>query len=411
MPRDPVAGAASWRGSGGPRAEKARRRRQDLQARPGGRAAPVGSRALTPRGRRADNGAALARAKGFFGSCATTRASTNASSGRPAARSTRDRRAGRDDRARAAGPALSELASATRRLGRSRLADLAWSLRPGQWTKNLLVFAGLIFSQGLERPVLVARAVAAFLVFCALSGAVYLFNDVTDAERDRNHPQKRHRPIASGRVPAWLALGAAGGLTACGTAAAFGLSPRFGVIALAYVALLAAYSVGLKHLVIVDALIIAAGFVLRALGGVVVVEAEFSHWLLLCTILLALFLTFGKRRHELLLLEEGAVSHRPILFEYSPQLLDQMIAVVAASTFMAYALYTISPETAAKLGTTQLPLTIPFVLYGLFRYLYLLYRRDLGGNPSEHLLTDAALLVDVALWGAAVVLVLYAAPR
>jgi 4-hydroxybenzoate polyprenyltransferase len=280
------------------------------------------------------------------------------------------------------------------------------SLRPGQWTKNLLVFAGLIFSQGLQHPRLVGRAVAAFVVFCALSGAVYLFNDVTDAERDRNHPQKRHRPIASGRVPGGLALGTAALLTGLGCAAAFALSPRFGLIALGYAALLAAYSMGLKHLVIVDALLIAAGFVLRALAGVVVIDADFSHWLLLCTILLALFLTFGKRRHELLLLEDGAASHRPILFEYSPQLLDQMIAVVTASTLMAYALYTVAPETAVKLGTTQLPLTIPFVLYGLFRYLYLMYRRDLGGNPSEHLLTDRALLLAVALWGVAVFVLL-----
>ena len=142
----------------------------------------------------------------------------------------------------------------------------------------------------------------------------------------------------------------------------------------------------------------------------VVLGIEFSYWLLLCTILLALFLTFGKRRHELLALEAGAIDHRPILSEYSPQLLDQMIAVVTASTLMAYALYTMAPETHARLGTTRLPLTIPFVLYGIFRYLYLMYRRDLGGNPSELFLTDRALLVDVALWGLAVVVVLYVAP-
>jgi 4-hydroxybenzoate polyprenyltransferase len=179
------------------------------------------------------------------------------------------------------------------------------------------------------------------------------------------------------------------------------------VVALAYAGLLFGYSLGLKHVVIVDALVIAAGFVLRALAGAVVIDAEFSDWLLLCTILLALFLTFGKRRHELLALEAGASGHRPILSEYSPQFLDQMIAVVTASTLMAYALYTVSRETAAKLGTPYLPLTIPLVLYGLFRYLYLLYRRDLGGNPSEHLLTDRALLLAVGLWGATVVALVY----
>jgi 4-hydroxybenzoate polyprenyltransferase len=282
-------------------------------------------------------------------------------------------------------------------------------MRPRQWTKNLLVFAGLIFSLGLTDVRQVLRATAAFALFCLLSGSIYVINDVFDAERDRRHPQKRHRPVAAGSLRPGMALGAGLALMLVACGASFALSTPFGWVAVAYAALLTTYSAGLKHVVIVDALMIAGGFVLRALAGVVVVGVEFSHWLLLCTILLALFLTFGKRRHELLALEAGAVDHRPILSEYSPQLLDQMIAVVTASTLMAYALYTVAPETQAKLGTEQLPLTIPFVLYGIFRYLYLLYRRDLGGNPSEHLLTDRALLLDVALWGAAVVVILYLA--
>ena len=290
------------------------------------------------------------------------------------------------------------------------LGALVASLRPRQWTKNLLVFAGLIFSRGLHEPVLVARSGLAFALFCLLSGGVYLINDVVDAERDRAHPQKRHRPVASGRLPAGIALVAGVGILIGTVAAAFFLSVPFGMVAAAYAVLLTAYSAGLKHVVIVDTLIIAGGFVLRALAGVIVLGIEPSYWLLLCTILLALFLTFGKRRHELLALEAGATDHRPILSEYTPQLLDQMIAVVTASTLMAYALYTMAPETHARLGTTRLPLTIPFVLYGIFRYLYLLYRRDLGGNPSEHFLTDRALLFAVALWGATVVVVLYVAP-
>jgi 4-hydroxybenzoate polyprenyltransferase len=290
------------------------------------------------------------------------------------------------------------------------LGALIVSLRPRQWTKNLLVFAGLIFSRGLHEPTLVARATLAFALFCLLSGGVYLINDVLDAERDRAHPQKRHRPVASGRLPVGVAVTAGVVLLLGASAAALLLSWRFGLVALTYVALLTAYSTGLKHMVIVDTLIIAGGFVLRALAGVVVLGIEMSYWLLLCTILLALFLTFGKRRHELLALEGGATDHRPILSEYSPELLDQMIAVVTASTLMAYALYTMAPETHARLGTTRLPLTIPLVLYGIFRYLYLLYRRDLGGNPSEHLLTDRALMVAVALWGLTVVLILYLAP-
>jgi 4-hydroxybenzoate polyprenyltransferase len=289
------------------------------------------------------------------------------------------------------------------------LGALVAPLRPRQWTKNLLVFAGLIFSRGLHEPILLARSTLAFVLFCLLSGGIYLINDVLDAERDRAHPQKRQRPVAAGRLPPSVAVAASVILLVGASVAAFALSFRFGVLALAYAGLLTAYSMGLKHVVIVDTLIIAGGFVLRALAGVVVLGIDFSYWLLFCTILLALFLTFGKRRHELLALEGGATDHRPILSEYSPQLLDQMIAVVTASTLMAYALYTMAPETHARLGTTRLPLTIPFVLYGIFRYLYLLYRRDLGGNPSEHLLTDRALLAAVALWGVTVVLVLYGA--
>jgi 4-hydroxybenzoate polyprenyltransferase len=289
------------------------------------------------------------------------------------------------------------------------ISSLFVALRPRQWTKNLLVFAGLLFSRGLLDPVALGRATLAFLLFCLLSGGVYLVNDVVDAERDRNHPQKRHRPVASGRLPPPVALGTGIALMVGASLAGFALSVPFGAVAVVYALLLTAYSGGLKHVVIVDTLVIAAGFVLRALAGVVVLAVPFSHWFLLCTSLLALFLTFGKRRYELIALEGGAPGHRPILSEYSPQLLDQMIAVVTASTLMAYALYTMAPDTEARLGTALLPLTIPFVLYGIFRYLYLLYRRDLGGNPSEHLLTDRALLIDVALWGLTVVLVLYGA--
>src|SRR5262245_35842594 len=287
------------------------------------------------------------------------------------------------------------------------LRGLIASLRPWQWTKNLLVFAGLIFSRSLLDPDRAWRVGATFVLFCLLSGSVYLLNDAVDAERDRAHPRKRLRPVASGRVPVGVAYIVGTGLLVAACAAAFALSTRLGLVALAYAVLLTTYSAGLEHVVIVDALVIATGFVLRALAGVVVIDAEFSDWLLLCTILLALFLTFGKRRHELVTLEDGSLGHRPILAEYTPQLLGQVIAVVTASTVMAYALYTVSPETQAKLGTTRLPYTIPFVLYGIFRYLYLLYRRDLGGDPSEHLLTDRALLAAVALWGIAVFVVVY----
>jgi 4-hydroxybenzoate polyprenyltransferase len=290
---------------------------------------------------------------------------------------------------------------------RTRVVGLVVSLRPGQWTKNLFVFAGLLFGKQLFEPTAIATACAAFVVFCALSGAIYLLNDIADRDADRRHPLKSSRPIASGQVPPGLALGAAVVLTAVAVPAAFWLRPSFGVVALAYVVLLAAYSARLKHIVIIDALTIAIGFVLRAVAGAVVIDVAISHWLLVCTVLLALFLAMSKRRHELTLLAEGATGHRRILGEYSPYLLDQMIGVVTASTLIAYIFYTISPETVQNFGTEGLALTIPFPLYGIFRYLYLVHRKEGGGSPAELLLTDRPLLVCVALWAVAVVLIVY----
>jgi len=281
------------------------------------------------------------------------------------------------------------------------------SLRPRQWVKNLFVFGGLVFGQRLFDLPAVGTALAAFLVFCGLSGAIYLLNDVADRDKDRLHPDKRTRPVASGRLPAGVALGAAAALIVTGLTAAIWLSLPFGLAAAAYVVLLSAYSAWLKHVVIVDVLVVALGFVLRAAGGALAIGVAISGWLLICTILLALFLALGKRRHEVLTLEEGAARHRPILAEYSAGLLDQMIAVVTASTVTAYALYTMSPETVAKFHTSLLPLTLPFVLYGIFRYLYLLYRRQLGGNPSDMVVRDRALLVNTLLWLVVVLLIVY----
>jgi 4-hydroxybenzoate polyprenyltransferase len=288
---------------------------------------------------------------------------------------------------------------------RVTLALLA-SLRPRQWVKNLFVFAGVIFSQQLLTP-RVWPALAAFAIFCGLSGAIYLFNDVADVDTDRLHPSKRRRPIASGALPIGAAIGFGVLLLAGCLAAAFRLSPAFGLVALGYGALLTAYSVWLKHLVILDVLTVAAGFVLRAVAGAVAVDAEISGWLLICTILIALFLALGKRRHEYRSLQGDVAAHRPILAEYSEGFLDQMISVVTASTVTTYALYTMSPETVAKFHTRLLPLTLPFVLYGIFRYLYLLYRRDLGGNPSDLLVTDRGLLLDALLWMVATLAIIY----
>jgi 4-hydroxybenzoate polyprenyltransferase len=290
---------------------------------------------------------------------------------------------------------------------RAPLALLS-SLRPRQWIKNLFVFAGVIFSQQMLTPLL-WTAVAAFAIFCGLSGAMYLFNDVVDAARDRLHPTKRLRPIASGRLSPRTASVAGALLLAGSLAAAFRINVPFGLVALAYGVLLTAYSVWFKHLVILDVLTVAAGFVLRAVAGAVAVDVEISGWLLICTILLALFLALGKRRHEYRSLARDASLHRPILAEYSEGFLDQMISVVTASTVTAYALYTMSPETVAKFHTRLLPLTLPFVLYGIFRYLYLLYRRDLGGSPSDLVVSDRALLLDALLWMLATFVIIYGA--
>jgi 4-hydroxybenzoate polyprenyltransferase len=289
----------------------------------------------------------------------------------------------------------------------SMLRLLVTSLRPEQWTKNLFIFAGVLFGGLLFDAVAMARAVAAFAVFCALSGVVYIFNDLADRGGDQRHPLKRLRPIASGQLSPAAAAATAGVLGVAALLAALLLSPAFALLAAAYVALLVVYSVLLKHLVIIDALTIAAGFVLRAAAGAVAVFVPISHWLLVCTTLLALFLVLSKRRHELTLLADTATTHRPILGEYSPYLLDQMIAVVTASTLVAYSVYSTSVETAERLGTTRLGLTIPFVLYGIFRYLYLVHQKRAGGSPADLLLTDRPLLACVGLWALSVALILY----
>ena len=290
------------------------------------------------------------------------------------------------------------------------IVALVVSLRPRQWIKNLFVFAGLIFSHKLFTPD-AWLALIAFVVFCALSGAVYLVNDVADRERDRAHPRKRLRPIAAGALSPGVAVSAAVLLTLASLAVSTVLGRSFLLTAVAYVLLLMSYSVLLKHLVIVDVLTVATGFVLRAVAGALAVDVDISGWLLICSIVIALFLALGKRRHEYLTLDVEAARHRPILAEYSAPLLDQMIAVVTASTVTSYALYTMSPETVAKFGTRLLPATLPFVLYGVFRYLYLLYRRQLGGNPSELFLNDKALMVNAVLWVAAVVAIIYGGGR
>jgi 4-hydroxybenzoate polyprenyltransferase len=287
-------------------------------------------------------------------------------------------------------------------------------MRPRQWTKNVFVFAAPLFSKiVIDEPRTLFPVVAAFSLLSFLSASVYLINDVIDRENDRQHPQKCRRPIAAGKVSPPAAILTSlilFGVSMGGAVLLRYLGPANGYFALilgSYFALNLAYSLVLKHIVIVDVLVLSMGFVLRAMAGASAVSVEISPWLLLCTFLISLFLAFSKRRHEIVLLNEGAYSHRQILKEYSPYLLDQMIGVVTASTVMGYALYAMNEEVQMKLGTDKRFLgTIVFVLYGIFRYLYLVHQKSEGGDPSELILSDKWLWVNILLWGLTVFLVL-----
>jgi len=281
------------------------------------------------------------------------------------------------------------------------------SLRPKQWTKNFFVFAGIVFSLRFFEAALLLRVIYAFSIFCLLSSSIYLINDINDAESDRKHPAKKLRPIASGQLSVGWALGIALVLASLSLLSAFYLDTNFAWVALSYFGLMLLYTFVLRDIVILDVFSIAAGFVLRAVAGVVVIAVELSPWLIICTILLSLFIALGKRRHELVTLSDVAVKHRAILDEYNPQLLDQLISAVAGSTIMAYALYTLWPETIAKFGTHNLVYSVPFVLYGIFRYLYLIYRKDQGGKPEEIVLTDLPLIIDLGFWIAALMVIIY----
>jgi 4-hydroxybenzoate polyprenyltransferase len=280
-------------------------------------------------------------------------------------------------------------------------------MRPRQWTKNLAVFAALIFAEQARNPVSVARTIAAFLLFSLISGAVYVLNDIADAERDKVHPLKRLRPIASGRLSVPVAAIAAVIVAIAALGGAAMLNMPFFLTLAAFLLLQVLYSFCLKHAVILDVFAIAIGFVLRTVAGAEAITVDISSWLLICTMLLALFLALCKRRHEILLLDVDALSHRQILNEYSMGLLDQMISVVTSATLVSYALYTMSAETIAKFGTDRLIYTVPFVLYGIFRYLYLVHKKDGGGSPDTILLTDKPLIACILLYGLAVWLILY----
>jgi 4-hydroxybenzoate polyprenyltransferase len=272
------------------------------------------------------------------------------------------------------------------------------SMRPVQWLKNGFVLAPLVFSGRVDDLTSWTHSLIAVVTFCAAASAIYLINDVFDRQADRAHPVKSQRPIASGAVSVGLAVSMAVGLIVAAGALALVLGGWFPAVVGAYVVLTLLYSGMLKNVVFVDVLVVAAGFVLRVVGGAVSMDAPVSRWLLLCAYLLALYLALGKRRSELVLLGEAADSHRTVLGHYTLPIVDQSISVVLGATVLAYTLYTVAPDTVAKVGSEGLMATVPVVLYGLFRYLYLLHRHELGGSPSRALLTDRPLLLCVVLW-------------
>ena len=290
----------------------------------------------------------------------------------------------------------------------SAVAPLLRTLRPSQWAKNLFVLPPVVFAGVLTDPTAAGKAALALVVFCALSSAVYLLNDLADRESDRLHPVKRNRPLASGALSPRVAVAALGVLSALALLASWTLGPTFLAIATSYLVINLAYSLVLKRVVIVDVMAVSFGYVLRVMAGGAAIEVEVSAWLLLCTIFLALFLTFSKRRHEITLLGDLAVNpQREVLGRYSIEFLDQMINVVTASCLLSFALYTLAPETVERFGTPNLVYTVPFVLFGIFRYLYLTYQVHEQRSPTEAMLSDRPFVLNLGLWAAAVVAVLY----
>jgi 4-hydroxybenzoate polyprenyltransferase len=287
------------------------------------------------------------------------------------------------------------------------IAALLRSMRLKQWPKNSFVLAPLVFGRLLGDRNAILHALVGVVAFCLVSSAVYLLNDIKDREEDRNHPLKRHRPLAAGTLKVPVAVAALVVLAGAALALAIPLGMSFALILGGYFVMNVLYTGGLKHVVILDVMIISCGFVLRVLAGAAATGVQVSSWLLLCTIFLSLFLAFSKRRHEITLLAEGATSQRRVLQSYSAAFLDQMINVVTASAVVSYALYAVAPETVEKYHTQHLVYTIPLVLFGIFRYLYLMYQQAGERNPTEAILGDPPFLINMVLWGLAVVLIVY----
>jgi 4-hydroxybenzoate polyprenyltransferase len=278
------------------------------------------------------------------------------------------------------------------------LKDYIRLLRPRQWLKNVFVFAGLIFSRNFLIPTSITKSIAAFVVFSILSSSGYIINDIIDYKDDLQHPVKSKRPIAAGRIRRAKAGAVAGVLMLLSIASSYFLGTDFLLVCCAYGLLMLTYSLGVKRVVILDVLFVAFGYILRAIAGAVVIDVEISSWLLLCTLLIALFLAVAKRRTEIVLLGEDASKHRKILSQYSLALLNQMISVVTAACIVAYCLYTLAPETVAKFGTNNLIFTVPFVIYGIFRYLYITYQKRHTDMPEKVLFSDLPLQLCLVSW-------------
>ena len=275
-------------------------------------------------------------------------------------------------------------------------------MRPKQWTKNLLIFAALLFSNNLLNVSLLKLSIYGFFLFCMFSGSVYAINDIVDIEKDRNHPNKCKRPLPSGQISIRQALGFIITVFSLTVMASYRLNPLFAAIGIAYFILVTLYSFYLKNVVILDVMTIAMGFVLRAVAGTVLISVRISPWLLLCTILLSMFLALHKRKSEMELVTNGSKGSRKILEDYTPELINDMLHIVTSSTVMAYSLYTFT-------GTHSVYMmgTIPFVIYGIFRYQYIVHTKDMGENPELILLNDVPLIVNILLWVVSCVVILY----
>jgi len=292
-------------------------------------------------------------------------------------------------------------------MSRAIFKAILTEIRPVQWIKNLFVFAGVIFSLSFTRFLPIAQSILAFVIFCLAASSVYIFNDLIDKKIDNVHPQKRTRPIAAGKLRTPVALFVSVTLAFIALFLSLLLNYWFLLTVFTYILIMVVYSLILKKIVIVDVIVISVGFVLRAMAGALAIDVAISPWLILTTFLLALFIGLSKRRYEITLLKEDATEHRNTLSHYSLSLLDQMIAVVTASTVVTYALYTMADATYIKFGTRFLGLTIPFVIYGIFRYLYLVHKREGGGSPEKTLLTDKPLLIDILLWGISAIVIVF----